>query len=409
MILVKYKIFTALMFFIIACNYVYADVPEKIKVGLFYNNSALDSVRIGYDGIDLVIGSNDIVDEAVFVSDEGIIKVNEKRYRGSIILKRNDGGKLTVINEVDLEDYVASVVSKEMSPGFEMEALKVQAVCARTYAVANINKFAKFGFNVCDTVSSQVYGGIENEHERTVRAAQETKGEILTYQGNIANTVYFATSGGYTENVKYVWGSEFPYLVGVADEYESENVYAYRWTKEISPEQATSILEARGYDLGNILNIEVLEATPTGVVYKLKVTGDKGERTFTNEACRTLFGYNMLLSQAYTVTRNNGATIATHGGALRTSGLHILSADGISVHGGGDLHIKGANQTSVVTPVLSDNFIFNGRGNGHLVGMSQNGANAMAKAVFDYEKILKHYYTGTEILRRRTYIEHEGI
>lgn len=400
------KCFLAVFLLILAFVNVYAQAPiiitdlhNTIKVGLFYNSTALESLTLSYDGQSITVGKDDITDDKVYISEEGVIKVNDKAYRGSIIIKRIDGGNLTVINEVDMEDYVAAVVSKEMSPSFELEALKTQAVCARTYATANLNKHSKYGFDVCSTADCQVYAGKDAEHENTIKAAKETNGELLTYNGKIAETVYFATSGGYTEDAKYVWGTDIPYLKGVSDEYESKECYASTWKKELSPKRATEILTGKGYEIGNVQKIEVVGKTDNGSVYKLKVIGDKGEKIFSDESCRTLFGYDILLSQAYTVSQISGISITAYGGNANIADLHILSANGMSVYNETELHMKGAEDKMLSTPMVSDAFVFSGRGNGHLVGMSQNGANGMAKAGFTYDKILSHYYTGTELVQ----------
>ncbi len=394
----KKSIFLVLIF-IFMCINVSAIAPEKIKIGLFYNQTALDIVTITYDGKTVTLNKQDVTADVVITSTE-IIKVNDKGYRGSIIVKKIDGGGLTVINEVGIEDYVASVIAREMSPSFNMEALKAQAVCARTYATYNINKHIKYGFDLCTTEDCQVYFGASSEHKNTIRATIETKGQILTYNGEPAQTVYFATSGGYTEDVKYVWGSNIPYLQSVKDENESKSVYASTWKKELSRQKATEILNGKGYNIGNVKTIEVLEKTTAGSVTKLKITGDKGEKTFTNEGCRTVFGYGILLSQAYSVTGGGsfGANLSVYGGSVNTSNLTLLSANGKTTHNADFIQLKGKDVLKIYTPCASDIFTFNGRGNGHLVGMSQNGANGMAAAGFTYEQILTHYYKGTKLL-----------
>jgi stage II sporulation protein D len=372
-------------------------VPETVRVGLFYNTTARESVRLGIDAEERVVHREDVQGEQTYTSQSGIVSVDGKAYRGSVILKRTDGGNLTVINEVALEDYVAAVISAEMPADFELEALKAQAVCARGYALKNYNKHAAYGFHVCASVDCQAYNGMAAESEKTVLAARQTAGRILTYDGQIAETVYFAASGGHTEDARYVWGSDVPYLKGVADEYESKDCYASTWTKTLSPERLTEILAARGYGVGNAQTVEVLERTASGAVYKLRVTGGDGDKIFTNEACRTLFGYDMLLSQAYTVSRGGGISAQAYGGAVDGANLHMLSSGGLSAYGGGDLRVMGGAGERTL-PAAGGDFVFRGRGNGHLVGMSQNGAHGMAQAGFTYEEILTHYYTGTELL-----------
>ena len=394
----KKSIFLVLIF-IFMCINVSANAPEKIKIGLFYNQTALDIVTITYDGKTVTLNKQDVTADVVITSTD-IIKVNDKGYRGSIIVKKIDDWGLTVINEVSIEDYVASVIAREMSPSFNMEALKAQAVCARTYATYNINKHIKYGFDLCTTEDCQVYFGASSEHKNTIKATLETKGQILTYNGEPAQTVYFATSGGYTEDVKYVWGSNIPYLQSVKDENESKSVYASTWKKELSKQKATEILNGKGYNIGNVKAIEVLEKTTAGSVTKLKVTGDKGEKTFTNEGCRTVFGYGILLSQAYSVTGggNSGVNLSVYGGSANTANITLLSANGKTTHNAEFIQLKGKDDLKIDTPTAKDIFTFNGRGNGHLVGMSQNGANGMAAAGFTYEEILTHYYKGTKLL-----------
>jgi stage II sporulation protein D len=396
------KVVFALIACVFLCRqaaYAQIEVPKSIRVGIIYGEAAKEAVTITYDDRQEEYAKDDIEDEIVLTSSENIIKVNDVAYRGKIILKKAETGNMSVINEVSLEDYVAAVISREMSPSFEMEALKAQAVAARTYAIKNLKKHEKHGFSVCTGVDCQVYGGMSGEHERTIKAAYETAGEVLTYDGKLAQTVYFATSGGHTEDAKYVWGSDIPYLKGVSDKYESAEVYGAKWKREMSAAQIAEALNKRGLDLGNIINVEVLSVSPAGSVYEIKITGDKGEKIYKNESCRTFLGYDILLSQAYTVTKGDDLYIETTSGKALSSNLSILSADGTSHYKGESLYLKGTDDRALALPKESGNYIFSGRGYGHLVGMSQNGANAMAKAGFTYDEILKHYYTGTEIYK----------
>lgn len=403
MICVKKYFFCVLFFTALLIN-VYATARGTIRVGLYYGQSAPRSVTVNRNGQDITISKEELTGEISFYpeEDDGEVMVNGTPYKGGIIITPDSSGNMTVINEVNIEDYVSSVTAKEMSPGFEIEALKAQAVCARTYAMASPGRHSMF--DVCASTHCQVYGGAACADDKTARAARETQGEILTYQGKMIETVYFATSGGHTESAEYIWGTAIPYLTGVPDEYESSDSYLYRWTRELSPRRAAEIMQAKGYDVGNVISIEVVQQTQNGVVYKLKVTGDKGEKTFTNEGCRIIFG-DILPSQAYSVTADTGVELSTLSGKRSLSGAYILSGAGISRHSGTDVYLKGATDRKIAAAGSSGSFIFSGRGNGHLVGMSQNGANGMAKAGFTYDKILTHYYSGTEI----TDIENSGI
>lgn len=377
------------------------DDTYYVDIGLFYGSSAKSSVTVKNDEGTFTVNASDVSDSVTYNSD-GVISLDGTKYRGSIILKKDSSGLLTVINHVDLEDYIASVIAVEMSPSFNIEALKAQAVCARTYALKNMNKHSSRGFDLCASVDCQAYKGVSVESETTNRAARETAGVVMKYNGQIIDAVYSATSGGYTEDVKYVWGSNIPYLKAVEDKYESKSVYGSSWEKELSVEKATEIMNNKGYELGTITNIEVTESTEHGTATKLVVTGTEGEKIFTKEGCRLAFG-TVTLSQAFTVTAKSSETKAE---PLYTCDGKKISGNVTVVTGKGTkkINLKGVTLLgntkkdyagSVNGPVTG--FVFTGRGYGHLVGMSQNGANGMAGAGFSYEEILKHYYKGIEL------------
>jgi stage II sporulation protein D len=143
------------------------------------------------------------------------VKLNEKPYRGRLEVFANSRGTLTVVNVVGLEDYVRGVVANELSPGGypALEALKAQAVAARTYAVNHRGQFATEGFDLLPTTRSQVYGGRSTEHPLTDRAVAETRGQVATYGGRPINALYTSTCGGRTEDAMNVFGGEaVPYL-----------------------------------------------------------------------------------------------------------------------------------------------------------------------------------------------------
>lgn len=143
---------------------------------------------------------------------------NGKPYRGQIEVFTNKRGRLSIINRLQMEDYVRGVVPNELSPGgFPMlEALKAQAVAARTYAVKNLGQFDAEGYDLLSTPLSQVYGGKATEHQLTNKAVEETWGMIATYQGKPINALYTSTCGGTTESSEFVFTEPVPYLVSVA-------------------------------------------------------------------------------------------------------------------------------------------------------------------------------------------------
>jgi stage II sporulation protein D len=145
------------------------------------------------------------------------LRFNEKPYRGRLEVFTNLNGSLTVVNVLGLEDYVRGVVPNELSPGGygALEALKAQAVAARTYAVSNRGQFTAAGFDLLPTIRSQVYGGLSTEHPLSTRAVEETRGMIATYHGEPINALYTSTCGGRTENAENIFNGEVvPYLRG---------------------------------------------------------------------------------------------------------------------------------------------------------------------------------------------------
>ena len=144
------------------------------------------------------------------------VKFNEKSYRGKIEVFPNAHGSLTVVNVLGLEDYVRGVVPNELSPGGypAIEALKAQAIAARTYAVKNLHQFASEGFDLLPTTRSQVYGGLTTEHPLSTRAVDETRGIVATYNGEAINALYTSTCGGRTEDVENIFNESVPYLRG---------------------------------------------------------------------------------------------------------------------------------------------------------------------------------------------------
>lgn len=148
---------------------------------------------------------------------ESPLKFNEKAYRGRLEVFANTRGTLTVVNIVGLEDYVRGVVPNELSPGGfpAVEALKAQAIAARTYAVSHRGQFATDGYDLLPTTRSQVYGGRQTEHPLTDRAVAETRGRVATYKGEIIDALYTSTCGGRTEHAENIFGgAQVPYLRG---------------------------------------------------------------------------------------------------------------------------------------------------------------------------------------------------
>lgn len=258
--------------------------------------------------------------------------------------------KKNVIEKIPLENYVMGVLSGEMPTTFPMEALKAQAVAARTYVLRKIEYAKNQEYDVVDTVANQVYYSNDELKERwkteynekinlIQKAVLETKGEYLTYQGQIVNAFFFSTSTGYTENCEEVFQENLPYLRSVKSD----------WEKDISPvfEDSKTFTIQEFYEKLNLesnsnFSIQVTKTTSTGRVKEIQINGK--------------------LFLASDVTKALG---------LRSSFFEITKND---------------NQIIIHT-----------KGFGHGVGMSQYGAYGMAKNGSNYQEILKYYYQGVDI------------
>lgn len=251
---------------------------------------------------------------------------------------------------MDLEDYVVGVVLGEVSTSFHLEALKAQAVAARTYTVYCIDVLKKHGGAVCtDYQCCQAFCDPENftrtdiaeeELAKVISAVSETAGEVLNYNSELVCSTYFASSGGRTEDAKEVWGEPYPYLLSVDSPGEEECGY-FSNQVSMTPEQLQSTLGV------------TLTGQPSSWFGMIK----------------------------YTV--GGGIDLMRIGGRLYT-GVELRKL----------LKLRSTIMTITTT---DDVIIIDTKGYGHRVGMSQHGANAMAVSGYDYRKILKHYYTGTMI------------
>lgn len=331
-----------------------------------------------------------------------------RQYYGLFQYRRVDGGNLTVANLLDIDDYAECVISREMSPSWPVEALKAQAVCARTYYHTNLGRHN--GFDICSTMHCQAYYGMGTTNARTRQAAVETSGLGAWYKGKAALTVYFSSDGGATEDVKNVWGSSYDYLKGVIDPYEESvrsKIIDYETTVTYTPAQLASRVRAtsKGTSCGNVVDVQ-LTMSPTGNVQRLTVVDDKGASyPFTGESgVRNLLG---LRSMHYWVEKKGGTPAeswyADEGEAVTPSiGLYVIGGDGRVEKITGSPYVISGKGTVQSLPVAQETpedltFVFHVTGWGHNVGMSQWGAYAMAVQGKTFEEILKFYYTGIEI------------
>jgi stage II sporulation protein D len=286
---------------------------------------------------EIKIGNIQIAQLWVQPQSGGYVWIGDRWYRGTVQVLPA-GKQLLAINHVDLEQYLYSVLGAEMSPTFPAEALKAQAVAARTYALYRSQSASKKLFDVDSTQASQVYRGLSSEANTTQAAVNATKGQVMTYQKKFILAAFHSASGGHTENVEDIWSDRVPYLRGVPD-YDL-GTPGYEWSKVFSSSEL-----AKSLKVNNITAIAPDRTTQFGSVLSLKILGDE-EKTLTGNQVRT---------------------------ALKLRSLRFT-----------------------ITPT-PEGFVFNGRGYGHALGMSQWGAYNLAQRGMKYLNILSHYYQGVDL------------
>ena len=291
-------------------------------------------------------------------SNGGYVFVGDKWYRGRVLVVPTDGG-LTAVNYVDLDQYLYSVVGGEMGSRFPMEALRAQAIAARTYALYQRQTSANDVFDVGDTTQWQYYDGLDQETAETRAAVDSTQDIVLTYNNQIINAVFSACSGGRTQNSEDVWTSALPYLRGVED-YDltvTQALASCQWTMDISAQKLKQAVP-------NIGDIKGYSAEPSanGKIAQIKFVGTSGERTLTGNQLREALGLRGIPSKIAVTQTQPVASIGN-------------------------------------PPVMPSAFQFSGGGYGHGIGLSQWGAFGMAQMGQNYAQILLHYYTGVKLAK----------
>lgn len=340
------------------------------------------------------------------------------RFRGALKVKK-EGDELLAVNKVDLESYLRGVLPREMPSSWGnyggMEALKAQAVAARTYALYNQSLKRHSVYHVCDTEHCQVYGGADGEADNTDRAVSQTRGEVLTYNNRVIAPFYHATNAGYTECPANVWGTSLPYLKSKPDPYDDprnplglDSMIRHNhatWEAHLPVSAVGKYLEASGYrSPGSVHNIRIVSTFPSGRIDELRVEGSgRSSVSLFKEKARTVFG---LRSQLYSIKDGTNVYVAGVSGD-RIVKEHYTNLNGKSVltGGSGRSTLEGKSFTALSrggkrTEVPNKAFIIEGQGWGHGIGMSQNGAYNRSRDGQDYGRILDFYYPGTELSAR---------
>lgn len=280
-------------------------------------------------------------------SDEIINKIKYGIYSNKTIkVKRTSTGEIV---NVPIEEYVIGVVAGEMPATFNEEALKAQAVASRTYALKK-SETTKTNYDVTDDTQNQVYlsyddlktkwkNNYESNLEKVKKAVLNTKGEVVLYNNKLIDALFFSTSNGYTENSGDIFSTAEPYLVSVDSIWDKTESQYFQAALKF---QKVNFLFNLGLDSSTNIVISNIKKTNTGRVTELTIN----DKVFDADKIKQTFN---LKSTSFNIT------------------------------------------------VLENNVLFNVNGYGHGVGMSQYGANGMAKEGYGYKDILKHYYKNCEI------------
>lgn len=350
----------------------------KFLIKLLPKNSPLRI--LSSEGTGIVLKSSKSVFEtksdSIELRPEGAhpLSLQGRHYRGELLISVTKTGNICVHNALDLESYLKGVVPAEIGQGNRriFEALKAQAVAARTYAFEKLGNTKSKGSSVLQaTISDQVYGGADAESRWTSRAVEATAGEIVIFRGKPIHAFYSSTCGGRTEPGRDVWPQFYaPYLKGVADDF-GEGAFCrespdYRWLEFWSITDLDSILAKnlsarKMYRLnwGHVKDLKILSRFPSGRVKDLLIVFQYGKQVIHGNRIRWIL-------------------TPTDRPVLRSTLFRlVLYRDKMGVQS-----------------VLAI-----GAGNGHGVGMCQWGAMGMAKAGFRYDQILKAYYRGVKLRR----------
>lgn len=291
-------------------------------------------------------------------------------YAGVIELIKTAEG-IVIVNELPVEDYLCGVVPSEMPASYELEALKAQAVCARSYAYRQMEDYGypEYEAHVNDSTDYQVYNN-SAQAKSSQKAVKETFAETVRYKGKIVSTYYYSTSCGFTTNME-AWGTkpgkDNGYLKSVKvsgenGDYE-KNLPWYRWKATVSVKKLSELVGLNtGKDLGTLNKIEVTKRGPGDVAVQIKITGEKGSVSVeTENKIRKALG-----GSGYEIKKQDGS---------KTPSRDLLPSAFITIKKKGD------------------KFVIQGGGFGHGIGMSQTGANEMAKQGKDYKEILQLFFS----------------
>ena len=321
-------------------------IDAKSKRTLHHAKSLKTTVTASKNGI--LIGSENFYPDKVIIqaSKSAGLAINGRKFRGNIQFIREDNSSLLVVNYLGLEDYIKGVLYHEVSHYWPLEILKAQAVVCRTYALNQIEVNKGKDYDVTADIYSQVYGGRTSERYRTSKAVEQTRGEILTYQGKVFPAYFHATCAGYTEDASLLWNINIAPLKGVHCGFCQDSPH-FKWHNVLNIDELRQTLEKSGYRIKEIKDILIGDRDKSGRIVVLKFINEKETLNISAKDFRNIIGPNIIRSTNFTVK-------------------------------------------------LADNdAVFVGYGWGHGVGLCQWGGYFMAKSGYNYQEILRYYYPGS--------------
>lgn len=399
------------------------SVTMTLSGGKVYvkNSAGTQLATLNGDGTECIVS-------AAFFSSNAPVSFEGTSYRGGIVPYINSSGQMNVLNYVEMEDYVKGNVHREISQSSNAEALKTQAVMARSYGEAYRGNHKSQGFDLCTNSDCQSYIGTAGEYPSVNAAVDATAGKKIYYNGSVVAPFYFANSGGHTENCEDVWVQPLGYLRAVKDDYAPE----LNWSHTFTRSQLTSMFSSSG--VGTVTSVSVDQYNESGYAASVTITGTSGSKTVKKDKIRSAFSGTSLKSRNFVLETSGGVLSTTSrrqetaeqnsifyaltsgGMSLLNRSVSVLSAGGVSETGLNGMKILDGygNMTTAKTETVStgdtslqsskvtfsrntDTLTIRGKGHGHGVGLSQASAIEMGKQGFTYDQILHHFYTDVEI------------
>ena len=321
-------------------------------------------------------------------AENSLLQINRRTYRGELLISVEAENRINVVNILPLEEYLYSVLPQEMPASWPEQALKAQAVTARSFAYSALGRRDNLGYDILADTSSQVYGGKEYENSTTTKVIKDTYGEVVVFNNKVVETFFHSSGGGQTESSLAVWGTSIPYLQSVVD-FDQKSPH-YKWRVSFSPEEFDQLFNVAGYQLGKIRALELsqlpkgtdkssADRSISGRLSQVKILGEQGWEIVSGNKFREILKLKSTLFD-----------IAIGIPMPDTIEAPLLDQFGNQV-GQVDIDINLDNKNSIGLPQDGENIrrlsrsnnekiIITGYGWGHGVGMSQWGAKGMAEA-----------------------------